>query len=222
MNNSYLTYETTLPAVILVDGNATSNFLKLEIDIRYGSVDTNDDEYLLYMDVMYQKLCFWLRECLLDLVVVCAYDESSFDIVSYIKNANVMITPDYPSDEHIATLLHCKLNTMANGFLNIGNIRIKTNNSPLSNIVCYENGMYDLPSDNYVEEYSLLHDMPWWYRKTSDISDMFCEDFEDEVCVEDFFEEDILDEFERKLMEKLSNITEEDSDPTNVSKIDDL
>lgn len=203
-SDSYITHEFSLPVVSVLDGMLVSDIFEFSFEI-WSLEESTNMSYMTPSDIAYQKLCFWLNNCLHDLIIVSITD-STLDILQEFENKNIMVIHEYPSEENIIKIFHCKMSSIVNGPLQIGEMKLKIANKQITYSFSCPEMKYDLPSIEYIPEGIIMSELPWWFRGTSEIADVVIDDNEDEISIEDVTTNDILKDFEDALMEKLEEM----------------
>lgn len=202
--DTYITHSFSLPVVSVLDGMLVSDTFEFSFDI-WSLEETSNISYMTPSDIAYQKLCFWLNNCLHDLIIVSITDPT-LEVLQEFENKNIMVIHDYPSEENIIKIFHSKMSSIVSGPLQIGEMKLKLTNKQITYSFSCPDMKYDLPSIEYIPEGIIMSDLPWWFRGTSEIADTIIDDNEDEISIEDVATIDILKEFEDALMEKLEEM----------------
>lgn len=159
-------------------GNAmiASNFvLKAEV-LPGDEVDEVDFE------IVFSKIRFWFDNIVSNSIVFCSDNENVKNMMLIdgqpkILN-HIMITPNEPTDEHLAVLFQSKMEAFSNGNFIFGEIRMTPENAGLifTYVGTWED---DLPSmEEWFPEKPYYFETPWWTRDDISTLDLKASDFD--------------------------------------------
>jgi hypothetical protein len=161
-----------------------------------------DVEY--HATIAYQKLLFWLDTNLPNVVVVDVNSEDDLYIANL--SSNIMLyCPSSPYDDMIIQLLHSKMSMLCEGFLIVGEMKLKGSDMLVQHTYDCINNEYNLPlkTADYYTESKVRDDIPWWFR-----NDGFCFELvrsEDATVSDEEFYKDVVDpltEFDKIVKEE--------------------
>lgn len=139
--------------------------------INFEFVAINSDITSLTRAV--ERVTIWL-ETLHDVVVISPDDSKDVtNLIMGMSDNNVMFVPQRASDDIIVRLIHCKLQTLLDGYCSVGKIQIEsTDNAIISCFAPNTDMQSEIPLDGYMDGFKRLHDTNWWER-----NDGFCVEF---------------------------------------------
>lgn len=144
--------------------------MRAEVD---SDPDVSEDD----LNKAFAKISFWIDNIVTKCVAFSAANAAAIDMFIDDKGVNrsgnlIMLTPDDPSDEHLATIFQSKLNALAGGTMEFGTIEIVSDNTAGLSFTFVGIGEDHLPT---VEEWlgdRYYFDKPWWSRDDASILDV--------------------------------------------------
>jgi len=218
---NHMTLEYEWSGIRIVDDVLVPVDWKLNIDFVATSNKKSKAEVENISRSAYQRMYFWLDINLPNIIIVDTTNEVGMNIANAADNI-MMYCPSDCSDEVLIQCIHSKLSVLADKDLIIGEITLKSTDTPIKYTFNYIDE-YDLPKlvSEYIEGIT-MHDIPWWLRK-----DGFCfefgkpEDF-NEISKEEFFKDivDPLAEFEKMMNENLEENTQQEKAPAEIIQVE--
>lgn len=201
---SHMTMEFNFSGIRLQNNMLIPVNWNLQVDlVAQGKKEKTREEIEYNASITFQKINFWLETNLPDILLVNVKSEEDLYLANLTSNI-MMYCPGYTSDDLLIQLLHCKISTLANPDLLVGEIYLKGNDSPLHYTFGCDDGLYMLPKTtaDYYTESATRDKKPWWLR-----NDGFCFEFsrpsDIEISDEELFADivDPLEEFHRIMAE---------------------
>lgn len=121
------------------------------------------------VSIALEKIHFWFDHIVSNGVMF--YRENAFalnvmfDENGVAQSGNIpIVLPDDPTDDHLAAIMHSKLNALGNGVVNFGTIEIHSDTRENLIVTFTGYGEVALPGmDEWIGDRS-FHDVPWWGR----------------------------------------------------------
>lgn len=170
--NSFTTFTTTFSAtVVQVEPMLLSDIYEVSIDFAWTSTDAEK------CNATFLKIKFFLEELLHHSILTHSTAPMDFNDVMN----NKILFPFVPTNDVIALTLHAKLNAIGQEYIEVLSVRVGSKLSNPSITYTYGDNDYPmLPSiDELLGEGQKFHDIPWWFRETSDAFDRLAEENED-------------------------------------------
>lgn len=170
--NSFTTFTTTLSAtVVQAEPMLLSDVYEVSVDFAWLTPDIHKT------NSAFLKMKFFLEEILHHSIFTHQNAPMEFNDVQNIK----VLFPYPPTNDVIAMTLHAKLNAIGDGSIEVLSVRVGSKHSNPSITYTYGDNEYPmLPViDEFIGEGDKFHDIPWWYRETSDTYDRIAQENED-------------------------------------------
>ena len=162
--NSFTTFKTQFNATLIqTDAMLLSDTFEVEIDFVWCSPD------LAKGNAAFLKLKFFLEECLHQSI----FTHRAAPIKMTNLENNVILFPYVPTNDIVAMTLHAKLNTIADGFVDVVSVRIGSKFDAVDMKYTYADEEYPaLPKVlDWLEVDKYYYDKPWWFRNTPETED---------------------------------------------------
>jgi hypothetical protein len=132
------------------------------------------------VDTAFTKIRFWFESLLSRCVAFCRENTAATEMVSDVSGLNrtgnaLMLTPDDPSDEHLAALFQSKMTALGDDVLAFRNVCIKSDNVLGLSFMFIGEPEDFLPDNTEWLGEKNIFEKPWWERNDSsmlDISDL--------------------------------------------------
>lgn len=167
-DTTHISYTFGTSLVRIIDTVLIPSKLNVEVELEFL-----DEEMV---ELALRKIEYWLDNFVSKSIVFSAMNMSAIDMVLDENRAPrvqnfLMITPDEPTDDHLAMIFQSKLQALADGALAIGMIKISSDNSAGLSFTYVGDSEEELPSmeewirgDNWFRE-------PWWCRNDASMID---------------------------------------------------
>lgn len=163
-------FDTEVSLVRVIGKHFLPSTLMVTADVLLNN-EMEDDE----IDFAFAKINFWFSTLVSKAVVFCPAEEDSYNMMVRDKNSitdnPLMLTPQEPTDEHLAAILQAKLSALGGDAITFASVEVASNNmSGLS--FCYiGDGKRDLPTmEKWIGERAYF-DEPWWNRNDGSMMD---------------------------------------------------
>ncbi len=165
---NHMTMIYNFTGIRLIEGSLVPVDWVLSIDLVALDKNKNKStpEELEYnATVTYQKLFFWLDTNLPNVIIVDVNNDGDLYMANLSSNI-MMYSPEIPYDDVIVQLIHAKLDTLADGHLFVGEIRIKASDMTVQYSFSYGENGYSMPGTTaeYYTEGKARDTIPWWFR----------------------------------------------------------
>lgn len=170
--NSFTTFTTTFSAtVVQVEPMLLSDIYEVSVDFAWTTTNAEKS------NAAFLKMKFFLEEVLHHSILTHPKAPMKFNDV---QNYRILF-PFVPTNDVIALTLHAKLNAIGEENIEILSVKVGSKLSNPSITYTYGDNEYPmLPSiDELLGEGPKFHDIPWWFRETSDAFDRLAEENED-------------------------------------------
>lgn len=163
-------FETSIDLIRIMDSMMTPVRLLIRAAVLPGvdGEETGSDEDIA---VAFAKIRYWLEHVMARSVVFAVGNETAgamlFDDSGRVHCANpIMLTPEAPTDEHLAVLLQAKLSALSVGAVRFGAIRLQSYEATglLYTFLGDARELLPDPKD-WLGERNYF-DKPWWERDT--------------------------------------------------------
>lgn len=169
----FVNYRTEVKIIRLIE----SAFIPSWIEIR-AEVHPNEDAESEDLDLAFAKIRYWYEEIVSRSISTCYINEEGLTMLvdpatGRNRSANIlMLTPDEPSDEHLAVLFQSKMNALSNGAVMFGPTEIRSDNTMGLAFTFFGEGQQVLPTlQDWMGERNWF-DRPWWERDDGSMIDL--------------------------------------------------
>jgi hypothetical protein len=171
--DTHVHYTFHASLVRLIQGHLLPSFFTVKAEIEFMEP--------AYVPLALQKIEYWLDNFMSRAVAFCASDETAYAMFLDDKKAPrlqnyLMITPDDPTDEHIAMILQAKLQALSGGAMAVGMIELSSDDSAGFTFTYLGDGEDELPlMDEWIEGPNWFKE-PWWCRDDASMIDTIAPD----------------------------------------------
>lgn len=162
--NSFTTFKTMFSTTLIqAEASLYSEIFDAEIDFVWCTTD------LAMGNAAFLKVKFFLEEVLHQSI----FTHKSAPIkLSELDNKIVML-PYVPTSDIIAMTLHAKLNSIADGQIDILSVKITSKfENPTMSYTYADEDYPALPdTEKWIGQKEYYYDVPWWFRKTPETID---------------------------------------------------
>jgi hypothetical protein len=139
---------------------------RLSVKAEVAIDDTTTDENV---DLLMTKVQYWIDHCMARSVIFCPANtlalEMMLDGEGSPRTSNLlMLTPDEPSDDHLAVILQAKLSALGDDMLIFGSVELKSDNSSGLTFTYIGDNEDILPSMGDWVPGPNWFSVPWWHR----------------------------------------------------------
>lgn len=194
--NSFTTFTTTFSAtVVQAEPMLLSDIYEVSIDFAWTTPDLEKG------NSAFLKIKFFLEEILHHSILIHPNAPMNF---KDLQNVPVLL-PYVPTNDVIALTLHAKLNSIASDCIEVLSVKVGSKYSNPSITYTYGDNEYPMLTrsiDDLLGEGKKFHDIPWWFRETSDTFDRLAE--EDEDLTDCPYSDNIFNDIEKLVSGELS------------------
>ncbi len=128
------------------------------------------------LDLALRKIEYWMDYYVDHAIVVCAGNTTGFQMILDDKNTprlqnSIMVTPDEPTDDHLAMIFQSKLQALAAGSLALGAITVSSDDSAGLVYTYVGDSEEELPPMDHWINGPTWFDVPWWMRDDASMID---------------------------------------------------
>ncbi len=166
-------FEFEVKLVRMVENILIPSKLSVRASVLPGEDNSSDQE----MDAAFTKIKFWFDNLVGRSVAFARENAAAIAMLVGDDGANrsgnmLMITPDDPSDEHLAVLFQAKMAALAAGALEFGPVTVKSDNVIGLTFTFTGDSSEVLPSmADWIGERTFF-DTPWWFRNDASTLDV--------------------------------------------------
>ena len=161
---SFSTISFKFKTIRIVDNVVTAFVNTVRCDV-YIDEDADDQDITIALE----KIHFWFDHIVSNGIMFNRENAFAlnvmFDEHGIARSGNIpIVLPDDPTDDHLAAIMHCKLNALGGGVVNFGTIEIHSDTKENLIVTFTGYGEVVLPSmEEWIGE-RYFHDVPWWSR----------------------------------------------------------
>jgi hypothetical protein len=206
--NSFTTFKTMFSTTLIqAEASLYSEIFDAEIDFVWCTTD------LAMGNAAFLKVKFFLEEILHQSIFTHKSAPIKLDEVG---NKIVML-PYVPTSDIIAMTLHAKLNSIADGHIDILSVKITSKfENPTMSYTYADEDYPGLPGiETWIGQKEYYYDTPWWFRKSPETQDYEVNEETDLTNPPEY--DNVLDEVQQVILGELKLV----DDPGEVIKIHD-
>lgn len=172
-NEVFLHYTFDIRLVRLVDRTFMPAKLTVRAEIMFDE-EASDVE----IELAFSKIRYWLDNFVSRSIVFRRENEAARAMLIDDQGMNrtgnfIMLTPNEPTDEHLAVLFQAKMGAIANGVVGFGPLEIKSDGPTGISVMFAGDALELLPSmEEWVGEGPNFFPSPWWTRADTSMLDI--------------------------------------------------
>ncbi|MDA8882988.1 hypothetical protein N9I00_01160 [bacterium] len=206
--NSFTTFKTMFSTTLIqAEASLYSEIFDAEIDFVWCTAD------IAMGNAAFLKVKFFLEEVLHQ--SICTHKDATIKL-SELNNKIVMF-PYVPTSDIIAMTLHAKLNTIADGYIDIISVKITSKfENPTMSYTYADEDYPGLPNlEKWIGQKEYYYKDPWWFRQSPETIDYEVDEETDLTTPPEY--DNVLEEIQQVVLGELKLV----DDPGEVIKIHD-
>ncbi len=206
--NSYTTFKATFSTTLVqAEASLYSEIFDAEIDFVWCTSD------LAMGNAAFLKVKFFLEEILHQSIFT---HKSALINLGNLEN-NVVMFPYVPTSDIIAMTLHAKLNSIAEGNIDIISVKITSKfENPVMSYTYADEDYPGMPSlETWIGQKEYYYKNPWWFRASPETEDYEVDEETDLTTPPEY--DNVLDEIQQVILGELELVDH----PGEVIKIHD-
>ena len=206
--NSFTTFKTMFSTTLIqAEASLYSEIFDAEIDFVWCTAD------IAMGNAAFLKVKFFLEEVLHQ--SICTHKDATIKL-SELNNKIVMF-PYVPTSDIIAMTLHAKLNTIADGYIDILSVKITSKfENPTMSYTYADEDYPGLPNlEKWIGQKEYYYKDPWWFRQSPETIDYEVDEETDLTTPPEY--DNVLEEIQQVVLGELKLV----DDPGEVIKIHD-
>lgn len=168
----YVNYSLDVKFIRLIDSVLVPSWLEIRAE-----VDVDDDASEDQINRAFTKIRYWFEQVVSKCLVFSADNSDAIEMFFNDRGINrsgnmIMLTPDEPTDEHLAAIFQAKLNALAARTMEFGLIEIISDNTAGLSFTFVGDGETLLPTvPEWIGE-RYYFQKPWWSRDDASTLDI--------------------------------------------------
>lgn len=165
-------FEHTLTIIRLIENTLIPSTLRIKAEVLPGLIEVESD-----FDIAFAKIRFWFENVVSRSIAFCRDNDAAMDMLTSdagknVTGNNLMLTPEEPTDAHLAAIFQAKMSALANGVLGFGTVEIRSDNVVGLMFTFVGEAEEVLPTmDEWIGKRTYF-DAPWWLRDDASTLDV--------------------------------------------------